>query len=71
MTPGDTPAAAANPDFDQARPSADVSRTRFRAAVMRSGGAPARRTPTIGFSGSNACGARSTILKTMPRGVSV
>ena len=45
MTPGETPAAAASPDFDQASPSAAVSSTRFRAAVMRSGGAPARRTP--------------------------
>ena len=34
ITPGETPAAAASPDFDQARPSAASSSTRCRAGVM-------------------------------------
>jgi hypothetical protein len=71
MTADDTPAAPASPAFDQESPSAAISSTRRRSGVMRCGGGPASRTPSIGRSGRSASGERSTMRSTMPRGTSV
>ena len=51
--------------------SASAAKTRTRAADIRAGSAPARRTPILTGSGPASSGARKAMRSTMPRGASV
>ena len=71
ITPALTPASRAASDFARAMPSARSSSTRARAAVMRSGGWPASRTPTRSRSAPKCSPMRRHMRSTMPRELSV
>ncbi len=71
ITPTDTPASRAASPLPRARPSASSASTRARAAVIRCGAGPARRTPTRTRSGPRCSPMRNAMRSTMPRGLSV
>ena len=62
-----TPAARASSRAVWAGPSASTPMTRWRAAVMRSGGGPSSTKPLRGAGGSNADGTLMAMRSTEPR----